>query len=111
MSVPAPEILPIGMVPWAGGDSAPADWDGGPVLRRRSNVRGGYSLGNAGHADWWKRHEIRGNRHLTDIIAYTPRTAATGRRPKMTPRTRRILGDLAIVAAIVLAFWGMRDFW
>jgi hypothetical protein len=28
----------------------------------------------------------------------------------MTPRTRRIIGDLAIVAAIVLAVWGFRDF-
>lgn len=59
------DAIPAGMVAWAGGDAAPADWDGGPVLRRH----GGMSLPN-GQFAWSSNGGGQGN-----IIAYT--TAAS----------------------------------
>ena len=70
------EALPEGMVPWAGGDTAPADWDGGPVLIRRQHI----VLGMAGQPP--SRWMHLGSRD--DIIAYTPKRATPSPAPSDT---------------------------
>lgn len=76
---------------WPGGACAPEDWDGGPVARRRSNVRQGVSLGPVGHPDWWRRHEGRGgNRHLSDIIGYRPTSFAPETADKIEQQAAEI---------------------
>lgn len=53
--------IPEGMVPWAGGDSAPADWDGGPVL--------------LADGDEWAHKDATTWTHdcgTRNVIAYTP---------------------------------------
>ncbi|MGI4744941.1 MAG: hypothetical protein ACRYGI_11595 [Janthinobacterium lividum] len=62
--------IPDGMVPWAGGDSAPADWDGGAVL-----ARDGFVMVKKPGAYQWRRAR-GGAKQDWDIIAYTPRAAA-----------------------------------
>lgn len=59
---------PEGMKAWSGGDTAPADWDGGPVL-----LRNGYR----GVARHWGRGTPSpiGYEGDNDIIAYTPQTS------------------------------------
>lgn len=58
-------IIPEGMKPWHGGDE-PADWDGGPVLRRH----GGVSMPGGAYA-WLSNGGGAGN-----IIAYTPKATS-----------------------------------
>lgn len=64
-SLPAESAnCPVGMKPWAGGDSSPEDWDGGPVM-----YRNGIIAGVAVPQRWLKGfHES-----ADDIIAYTPK--------------------------------------
>ena len=72
--VEAPSI-PSGMKPWHGGDAAPADWDGGPVLFRNGTVQSGalsswshpWDAGVAGES------AVAGSTNPFDITAYTPR--------------------------------------
>lgn len=61
LTPPAAPEIPAGMVVWNGGDAPPADWDGGPVLRRSSKPF---------DDEPWK---------WSQVIAYTPtaRPAAT----------------------------------
>lgn len=56
--------IPVGMVPWHGGDCAPEDWDGGPVM-----FRGGETSNDTGPWHWAHAHQ------RSDIIAYTPKVA------------------------------------
>jgi len=61
------EGVPSGMVPWHGGDSAPADWDGGDAAARFDDgtieiIKGAYVL------TW--RHD---DPNAAPIIAYTPK--------------------------------------
>ncbi|GAA0729854.1 hypothetical protein [Sphingomonas japonica] len=58
-----PDAVPF--VPWAGGDDAPSDWDGGEVLYRCGDVDG-----DARVTGW--EHDP----HDYDIIGYRPRTEA-----------------------------------
>lgn len=58
-------IIPEGMKPWHGGDE-PADWDGGPVLRRH----GGMSMPDGAYA-WLSNGGGAGN-----VIAYTPKATS-----------------------------------
>jgi len=60
--------VPEGMVSWAGGDSAPADWDGGKV-----RMRGGRHLNVTHDAAMWD-HDRSCRCEEFDIIAYTPST-------------------------------------
>jgi len=54
-------LIPEGMKPWHGGDAAPVDWDGGPVL-----YRNGVIANVSFSARWLKGfHEAE-----DDIIAY-----------------------------------------
>lgn len=75
---PEPEaVVPAGMVPWHGGDSAPADYDGGPFLRRNRAMftpSNGFSAGYWGHCGSGR-----------DIVAYTPKQA--------TPTDEAVLAD------------------
>ncbi len=56
-------VIPDGMTPWHGGDSAPVDWDGGPV-QFRDGKTGPFSFRYA--RNW--NHDIKSH---DDIIAYT----------------------------------------
>lgn len=75
MSNEQTEALPEGMVPWAGGDSAPEDYDGGLVL-----LRDGSEIWPKGIMDWM--HLDNG----ADIIAYTPKRATPSPAPSDTLR-------------------------
>lgn len=86
MSNEQTEALPEGMVPWAGGDSAPEDWDpAGDML-----MRSGHRLkGKDGEPFWAHTH---GN---GDIIAYTPKLATP------SPSTDPLREDVRFLAAHV----------
>jgi len=84
---PTPTI-PAGMVAWNGGDSAPEDWDGGPVWFRegRLSQRGEGPLadvhkkwnvgcGNWRHDNGWDRERKVAVQGKLDVIAYTPLAA------------------------------------
>lgn len=58
-------VVPPGMVPWKGGDTAPDDWDGGVFLTRC----GARMDGRIGGEPFWDHSFGAG-----DVIAYTPRT-------------------------------------
>jgi hypothetical protein len=67
---PSEGAIPAGMAPWSGGDSAPEDWDGGPVKFR------GY-LGLIDPKNpfrWW--HGPVGDPH--DIVAYMTKASREG---------------------------------
>lgn len=66
------EALPDGMVPWNGGDSAPADWDGGPVYVE-TGIRNKREMLDAKHifAQHWQCKP-----QFKPVIAYTPKRAA-----------------------------------
>ncbi|MBB4616950.1 hypothetical protein [Sphingomonas abaci] len=68
------EAVPEGMNPWHGGDTAPSDWDGGPVMwiERAGLVRVGLKQAEQ---PW-----THGAENWFDIIAYTPKATipATG---------------------------------
>ncbi|MFS0771084.1 hypothetical protein [Sphingomonas sp. 1P08PE] len=70
---PRPKI-PAGMKAWAGGDSAPADWDGGKVLLRDG------TLNNDGEyeSSWCHNNSLFRSTDVSDldIIAYTPRATS-----------------------------------
>ncbi|MCP3735645.1 hypothetical protein M9979_12250 [Sphingomonas sp. RP10(2022)] len=64
--------IPAGMVAWHGGDSAPVDWDGGPVYTYDDSAEPGdqyelapFHFGEG--AECWQH-----NNPYVDIIAYTP---------------------------------------
>ncbi len=64
--------IPAGMVPWHGGDAAPADWDGGPVLWSK-----GPMCKPGGFLSW----RYCGTPGVPNIIAYTPKPALATERP------------------------------
>jgi hypothetical protein len=61
-SVQQADAIPVGMKPWHGGDSAPDDWDGGPVLGEDGAL---YDP----PIEWQKPSGG------PDVVAYTPRMA------------------------------------
>jgi hypothetical protein len=61
MTDPTQAEVPAGMLPWHGGDSAPDEWDGGPVLGR--------SCGMMKAEDFYRWYWLNNG---ADIIAYTP---------------------------------------
>jgi hypothetical protein len=65
--------LPEGMKPWAGGDAAPADWDGGPAFLRNGSTMFPSKVSLAYHANGTNRwNHQRANRNPDwDIIAYS----------------------------------------
>jgi hypothetical protein len=67
-AMPAPEEVPEGMRPWTGGDGAPDDWDGGPVLR---------ADGRTEHSDDVTQQQWKSPipRCKWNIVAYTPERA------------------------------------
>ena len=67
LATPPASKIPPGMKPWQGGDSAPADWDGGTVLRRNGTFTGATRL-----SDWSNTEDDCPNPLPDDIIAYTP---------------------------------------
>lgn len=72
---PTTAEIPAGMKPWAGGESAPDDWDGGPVLSRRGHVV--YGMAGQPPSRWMHLCSVE------DVIAYIPTPAAereSGRR-------------------------------
>ena len=77
MIAASPQPVPAGMKTWLGGDTAPDDWDGGPVLRRH----GGLSMPNGAFA-WSSNAGGLGN-----IIAYTP--ARVLNLPEPVPATNQ----------------------
>lgn len=77
--------IPPGFKPWHGGDSAPADWDGGEVYTHDSSEDAGevYSLAPSffGEGDeCWQRDNT-----FVDIIAYTPTTPIADDEPHPHP--------------------------
>jgi hypothetical protein len=77
--------VPEGMVPWAGGDSAPDDWDGGAVMIRDGSI---YLHNNHPAGRWLhgqQRVKYYPHRDDLDIIAYTPSTSvrSAGERERM----------------------------
>lgn len=60
-------VIPANMKPWSGGDSAPEDWDGGPVLLR-GRVKPYVQPPGAEALDWG-RSDVDAE---SDILAYTP---------------------------------------
>lgn len=70
MTASSEQSTPASMVPWHGGDSAPADWDQDkPVLRRCGAV----NRVAPGVPTAWVHDDFP----ESDIIAYTPRTTPT----------------------------------
>jgi NTP pyrophosphatase (non-canonical NTP hydrolase) len=65
--------IPAGMVPWHGGDTAPADWGGGWFL-----LRDGRRLCSIGGGEPFWNHDWGGG----DVVAYTPRIPADGERER-----------------------------
>lgn len=55
--------LPAGMVPWAGGEPAPADWDGGPVLLANGDLYAA-PVGHQWLAPFGENY----------VVAYTPKS-------------------------------------
>jgi hypothetical protein len=64
---PTTVTVPAGMKAWHGGDAAPDDWDGGPLLLRN----GEWDNGQAGND--WRHTELTVEDSDSDIIAYTPK--------------------------------------
>lgn len=61
------------MKPWAGGDAAPVDWDGGPVTLRNGSTMFPSNVSLAYHAngtDRWN-HQRENRNRAWDIIAYS----------------------------------------
>lgn len=88
--------VPAGMVPWHGGDSAPADWDGGPTLLRDGSHGDG--------EDWRHLVGIDDIDSDNDIVAYTPKQA--------TPTDEAVLGEREACAALcekAAATWARTD--
>ena len=67
-------VLAAGFVPWAGGDEAPGDWDGGEVLRRGDPSYGAYPKP---WIDWYEVNQrwfhVGHDGKFADIIGYKPR--------------------------------------
>lgn len=63
------QAIEAGYEPWAGGDSAPADWDEGEVLLDDGATTRGYRVTSVG----WQRRAIPGCRH---IIGYRKKAKA-----------------------------------
>lgn len=85
-------VIPAGMQPWHGGDSAPADWDGGPVAFR-GHAQCAVYAGQVGNAKRFngERWNHTSQKHLYvarayDIIAYTPVTPASSERREAIAR-------------------------
>ncbi len=70
--------IPAGMTIWRGGDAAPADWDGGPVLHRSGWL--GPTHGDRNPLAWGWDYPDDGMPE-TDIIAYTPKPTLATERP------------------------------
>lgn len=74
--------IPEGMKAWAGGDAAPADWDGGPVLLRDGKWDDRISLKGS---HWWQHDD-----EDDDIVGYyssldfNPQTIATPAADRLT---------------------------
>ena len=68
---PAQPAIPAGMKPWSGRNSAPEDWDGGPVLWRWLDGRTFIDSASDDPIAWVHTNETG----LADIIAYTPKPA------------------------------------
>lgn len=64
------DVLPEGMVPWNGGDWAPADWDEGEVYMREGRI-----LRVTPDCAMWDHTRHHGHKRF-DIIGYTRATAA-----------------------------------
>ncbi|WP_147420668.1 hypothetical protein [Sphingomonas sp. PP-CC-1A-547] len=62
-----------GMKPWAGGDAAPVDWDGGPVILRNGSTMFPSNMSLAYHANGTNRwdHDRKNRNPAWDIIAYS----------------------------------------
>lgn len=69
----SPSAIPAGMKPWHGGDSAPKDWDGGPVL---------WTNGVMAKPSWYRSWRADVNCGLVTIIAYTPKAAPAQPKPQ-----------------------------
>jgi len=65
--------VPDGMKPWAGGDVAPVDWNGGPVLLRNGSTMFPSNVSLAYHANGTNRwnHQRENRNPDWDIIAYS----------------------------------------
>jgi hypothetical protein len=75
--------IPEGMKPWHGGDSAPEDWDGGPVYR------GAMDATYVTTADSWCWRADAGGQAIT---AYTP-------KPQPTAHIGGVAADAAVIDA------------
>lgn len=64
VTIPA---IPAGMKPWDGGDTAPEDWDGGPVLVRNGDL---IRRPERGELNLWRHYA---GWPLGDVIAYSPK--------------------------------------
>lgn len=88
--------IPAGMKPWTGGDSAPGDWDGGPVLWRNGRI--GASPAVPAWEQWCRRTDPDGR----DIMAYTPEPVpATNQAGEVA----KALFDHEMRQRGVVAFW------
>jgi len=97
--------VPEGMVPWAGGDSAPADWDGGPVLNRRGHVV--YGMHGQSPSRWMHLASI------DDIIAYTPSTPVQSAGEATPPAPASVADEASErkrAMAIIAKSWADRGF-
>jgi hypothetical protein len=66
------------MVPWHGGDGAPADWDGGPVKLRCGDMEPANLIEDA---DWQVGYPENGFKPCRiDVVAYTPVRATAARQ-------------------------------
>ena len=70
--------IPVGMKPWAGGDRAPEDWDGGRVMLRSGWFMEPIMLSQIHHPNGSERwnHKRENGRPELDIVAYTPLATA-----------------------------------
>lgn len=98
--------IPAGMVPWHGGDSAPEDWDGGPVLFRT----GRFAMPMMRRHVWTHPCPYPA---ASDIIAYTPRAKSVeSATPEgLEKRAREEGSQEALYEAAFehLSKWGMED--
>lgn len=85
--------IPEGMKPWAGGQDAPVDWDGGTVLLRKGHKR---AVTDQSPSRWKHSKNETIRKADYDIIAYTPKPNAPTTVEDDVERARQMLDDRGI---------------
>lgn len=109
--IPTPQTeptIPAGMKPWAGGDSAPKDWDGGSVYRRALGV---VKFDELDDPDLEWEHHAFGRLHELDIIAYTPKAQTEPLSSEGVSARAKLVSDLDRHASALYRDMAQSDLW